>query len=68
MPEVLAHFSGVKAAGNGWLARCPAHEDKRASLSIGHGDAQPWLLKCHAGCSTEAIVAAAGLTMSDVMA
>jgi putative DNA primase/helicase len=36
-------------------ARCPAHEDKRPSLSIRDGDDAP-LLKCHAGCSSGAVV------------
>jgi putative DNA primase/helicase len=38
-------------------ARCPAHEDRRPSLSIRSGE-KSVLLKCHAGCSTAAIIAA----------
>ena len=38
-PDLLASFSGVKKAGDGWSAKCPAHQDHRASLSIGQGDA-----------------------------
>jgi putative DNA primase/helicase len=38
-------------------ARCPAHEDRRPSLSIRPGE-KSVLLKCHAGCSTSAIIAA----------
>ena len=36
--EFLNHFQGVKKTGNGWLARCPAHDDKQASLSISIGE------------------------------
>lgn len=57
----------VKPAAGGWLARCPAHEDTRASLSVGSGDGGRVLAKCHAGCSTESVVGAVGLKMSDLM-
>lgn len=52
--------SSLKAhrAGNGWMARCPAHYDRTPSLSItDRGDGVP-LFFCHAGCSQEAVVAA----------
>ena len=68
MADVLTHFRQVRTSGDGWTARCPAHTDTRSSLSIGHGDTQPWVLRCHAGCSTEAILAAAGLTLADILA
>ncbi|MBI2834444.1 MAG: hypothetical protein HYX76_08460 [Acidobacteria bacterium] len=45
---------------------CPSHEDRRASLSVGRGDDGRVLLKCHAGCSAETMVAAAGLRMADL--
>lgn len=44
--------------GNGWSARCPAHEDKHPSLSVSEGDAQPVVATCHKGCTFEAIRAA----------
>ncbi len=47
------------------LHRCPAHPDRSPSLSIRRG-ADRWLLHCHAGCSTEAILAAWGLTWRDL--
>ena len=53
-------------AGGGWQALCPAHDDHDPSLSISRGDDGRVLLHCHAGCSTEAIVAALGLQMSDL--
>jgi hypothetical protein len=42
----------------GWLIRCPAHDEKRPSCSIADGD-RGLLIKCFAGCSQEAVVAAA---------
>jgi hypothetical protein len=64
---ILSHLAGVRKSGDGWTARCPAHEDQRSSLSIGTGDDGRVLVHCHAGCSTEAIVGKLGLTMRDLM-
>src|SRR2546422_10634473 len=50
----------------GWSAKCPAHEDEKASLSIGEGADGRVLVHCHAGCSNEAIVAALGLELKDL--
>lgn len=45
-------------SGNGWVACCPAHDDNKASLSITDGDSGKVLVKCHAGCSQEAVITA----------
>ena len=47
-------------------ARCPAHDDKHASLSIGEGNEGKVLLTCHAGCDVGSIVEAVGLTIPDL--
>jgi hypothetical protein len=47
-------------------ARCPAHEDRVASLSVGLGDDGRVLMYCHAGCSFERILEALNLTWSDL--
>jgi len=54
--------------GRQWSARCPAHDDRVASLSLGEGKDGRALLKCQAGagCSPEEIVAKLGLTMADL--
>jgi hypothetical protein len=39
-------------------ARCPAHDDRSPSLSISQGRDVPLVMKCHANCSFENIVAA----------
>ena len=44
---------------------CPAHADREASLTLTDGNDRV-LIKCHAGCSTEEVVIAAGLKMSDL--
>lgn len=41
--------------GEGWLVRCPAHDDRHPSLSIRDGENGRVLVKCHAGCSFEVI-------------
>ena len=62
----IASRMHAKPAGDGWLARCPAHDDDRASLSIGMGQDDRALLHCHAGCSIDAVLGAAGLTYADL--
>lgn len=64
--QVLNRLNDVRRSGSGHMARCPAHEDRVASLSIKGGDDGRVLLYCHAGCRIEAIVQALGLTMRDL--
>jgi hypothetical protein len=64
---ILSRLPDAKRNGKGWMARCPAHDDRRASLSIGAGDDGRALIHCHAGCTAESIVAAMGLTLADLM-
>jgi hypothetical protein len=45
-------------SGTGWVALCPAHDDTRQSLSVHAGKTQPFVLKCHAGCTFEQVMAA----------
>ncbi len=46
---------------HGGLARCPAHDDRRPSLSLGQGRDGRALLRCHAGCRTEDVLEELGL-------
>jgi uncharacterized protein DUF3631 len=64
-PAILRRFSGVRRSGDSWSARCPAHDDRKASLSIKEDDGKI-LLHCHAGCSFEAVCRAAGIEMRDL--
>src|SRR5438067_1319522 len=51
----IARALGAKANGHGWIARCPAHDDRRASLSIGEKNGTV-LIHCHAGCDQETVI------------
>jgi len=50
-----------------WIARCPAHEDRTPSLSVRELDDGRLLVYDFGGCGVEAIVAAVGLTLQDLM-
>jgi hypothetical protein len=56
----------VRRAGNGYSARCPAHEDRSSSLSITEGSDGRCLVHCFAGCTVHDVVAAVGMTVSDL--
>jgi hypothetical protein len=56
----------AQKTASGYEARCPAHEDQHASLSITEGQDGRVLLCCHAGCKAPAIVGAMGLTIQDL--
>jgi hypothetical protein len=64
--RILDKLNGVKKTGKGWSAHCPAHEDRRASLSVSEADDGNALVKCHAGCETAAILTAVGLRLADL--
>jgi putative DNA primase/helicase len=55
--ENLAIALGGHRAGAGWMARCPAHEDRKPSLSIRDADNKV-LVHCHAGCAQERVISA----------
>jgi len=54
---VLSHLRGVKRCARGWVARCPAHDDREPSLSVADEGGKV-LLHCFAGCTFAEIVAA----------
>jgi putative DNA primase/helicase len=56
--ETMAKSLGGRKAGGGWAARCPAHDDRTPSLSIHDGDDNKVLVRCHAGCDQERVIAA----------
>src|SRR5260370_32234856 len=66
LEQVLSQLKGVRTSMRGWRACCPAHADRKPSLSIGLGEHGQVLLKCFTGCSLERIVEAMGLTMTDL--
>ncbi len=69
--DLLSRLDKVRQTGDGrWAACCPGplhnHGDRHPSLSIALGDDGRVLLKCHTGCGVSEIVAAVGLTLSDL--
>ena len=66
VPAFLGRLSGVKPNGKGWQACCPAHDDRHASLSVGHGDDGRLLVHCHAGCEIDAVLGAINFTRRDL--
>jgi len=56
--EALAAALGGKKVGGGWIARCPSHDDREPSLSIRDADDGKVLVRCHAGCDQEQVIAA----------
>jgi len=65
--DKLAQYSGSppKPSGDGYMCRCPCHDDRKASLSVTVKDTKI-LVTCHAGCETLAIMQTIGLPMSDL--
>lgn len=59
---LLERLDQVRQTGRGrWLARCPAHADKRPSLSVRELDDGRVLVHDFAGCSVDDVLAAVGL-------
>lgn len=60
---LLERLENVKETGPGrFIARCPAHADRTASLAIREGDNSVILLHCFALCPAAEVLAAVGLT------
>lgn len=65
--EAFAELVEARSTGTGkWQARCPAHEDRRPSLSVRKGRDGRVVLFCFAGCSVDAILKATGLRIADL--
>lgn len=66
LPDILSRLD-IKSGSDGrYMARCPCHNDRQASLSVGVGDDGRVLLHCFAGCDTADIMQSMGLTMRDM--
>lgn len=64
---LLQHLGKIKRTGRGrWMACCPAHDDRSASLSIRELDDGRVLVHCFAECSVHEIVSAVGLELTDL--
>lgn len=65
-PKAIANLC-VKAVrhGDSWSMRCPAHEDKQASMKVSKGR-KATIMYCHAGCSTQEILDELGVGMEQL--
>ena len=64
---ILSTLNGVKRTGQDkWLAKCPSHEDRTASLAIRELSDGRLLLHCFAGCNVQEVVSSVGLRLSDL--
>ena len=65
--DFLSRVNEVRGRGAGrWVACCPAHLDRNPSLSIAEAASGAILLHCHAGCQTDDVLSAVGLTFRDI--
>src|ERR1039457_6257561 len=64
--RVLAHLEGVHRSGDGFMARCPHHDDSHASLSVKEREDGVVLVHCHAGCGNADVIVSAGLAFVDL--
>jgi hypothetical protein len=63
LQDVLSRLRGIRRSGSGYVAFCPAHDDRKTrSLSIREGQDGLVLLHCFAGCTYHQIVEALGFT------
>jgi 5S rRNA maturation endonuclease (ribonuclease M5) len=63
---VLSNVRSVKKTTDGWMARCPAHNDTNPSLSIAEAPDGRVLVHCFAGCATDDVLTELGLTLGDL--
>lgn len=61
--RALEDHGARRGSGQDWT--CPAHDDRHASLGVAQGR-DGVLMCCQAGCGTDAVLAAVGLTMADL--
>ena len=67
LDKLLSCLDKVQRIGQDrWKACCPSHDDMSPSLAIKNDEGR-LLLHCFAGCETENVLAAIGLTFADIM-
>jgi len=72
LERVLERLPGATPRNGGWQASCPVPEhgqgngDAHPSLSVSLSEDGKALVHCHAGCVTERVLEAVGLTMADL--
>lgn len=65
--RIFNALEGVRSHGWGWSAKCPAHDDRKQSLTLKLADDGKLLVNCHAndGCTFDDIAAAIGIDRQD---
>ena len=56
--DLLTRLEDPRPNSRGWLAKCPAHDDERPSLSLSSRPDGSALVNCFGGCSFDAILGA----------
>src|SRR5262249_59871747 len=67
LDAVLAVLPDARRSGSGWSARCPAHDDRTASLSVSPGTTRDVVVTCFAGCKLDAVIRALGLDSAAIL-
>jgi hypothetical protein len=62
---ILPRIEQVRPSGSGWIACCPAHEDRKPSLSIRERNGKI-LLHCFAGCTVDSVCTALNIEIRDL--
>lgn len=66
LDEILGKLRGVRRSGKGWQAVCPVHPDRTPSLGITVNDDGRVNLRCFAGCDSDDVRVALGLSIADL--
>ena len=67
LETLIERLDGVKHTGVGrFMARCPAHDDRSPSLGVKDCGDGVTVVNCLAGCETEDVLSAVGLSFSDL--
>jgi hypothetical protein len=66
LERFLARLDGVRNKASGFIALCPAHDDRNPSLTVDEGAEGQVLFRCWAGCDSADVVASIGLTFADL--
>lgn len=54
--SIAGQLGGASKSGDNWSCRCPAHDDRRSSLSITEKQDGKLLVHCHAGCDQALVI------------
>jgi putative DNA primase/helicase len=63
--RIFGALRNVRPNKTGWMACCPAHDDRNPSLSLRLGNNGDLLARCHAGCTFASIAAGLGISETE---